>query len=244
MSNETGEGMATRAPKVVPVVTIDGPGGSGKGTLAQMVATALGWHLLDSGALYRLVALAARNHGVALDNEAALQVLAQHMDVQFIATDPQTPPSVILEGEEVTRDIRSEDIGRLASQVAVHPSVRDGLLVRQHAFREWPGLVADGRDMGTVIFPDAQIKVYLTASAEERARRRYKQLQEKGLDANLASLREAIEARDAQDMGRAIAPLKPADDATIIDSSLMTIEQVFADVMRLVRLRWPERGQA
>lgn len=217
--------------RLAPVITIDGPGGSGKGTIAQMIANELGWNLLDSGALYRLVALAARNHGVALDNSEGLSVLARHMDVQFVATEPDTPPTVILEGEEVTRDIRSEEVGKQASTLAVFPSVRDGLLMRQHDFREMPGLVADGRDMGTVVFPDAELKIYLTASAEARANRRFKQLQDKGMDANVADLLKAIQARDDQDMNRSIAPLKPADDAVLIDSTEFSIAEVFNQVI-------------
>ncbi len=214
-----------------PVITLDGPGGSGKGTIAQKVAQKLGWHLLDSGALYRLVALAANNHGVALDNEESVRILAENMDVQFLVDDPEEPIKVVLEGEVVTNDIRSEEAGRGASKVAVLSGVRQGLLQRQHDFREAPGLVADGRDMGTVIFPDAELKIYLTASVEERAERRFKQLQEKGMSANLADLQDSIQARDEQDMNRSVAPLVPADDAIVIDSSDMTIDQVFAEVM-------------
>ena len=214
-----------------PVITLDGPGGSGKGTIAQKVAQKLGWHLLDSGALYRLVALAANNHGVALDNEESVRILAENMDVQFLVDNPEEPIRIILEGENVTDDIRTEEAGRGASKVAVLPGVRQGLLQRQHDFREAPGLVADGRDMGTVVFPDAELKIYLTASVEERAERRLKQLQQKGMSANLADLQDSIQARDEQDMNRSVAPLVPADDAIVIDSTSMSIDEVFAELM-------------
>ncbi len=222
--------------KFVPVVTIDGPSGSGKGTIAQRVARALGWHFLDSGALYRLVALAARNHGVAWDNEAGLEVLARNMDVQFLASE-KGDPRIIMEGEDVSRDIRTDEMGQGASKVAILPAVREGLLQRQRDFRDTPGLVADGRDMGTVVFTDAPLKIYLTASAEERAQRRFKQLQEKGLSANLSDLLRSIQARDEQDMNRPIAPLKPAEGAMMLDSTRSSIEEVFAEVMAEVRAR-------
>lgn len=214
----------------VPVITIDGPSGSGKGTICQLLARELGWELLDSGALYRLVGLAARHHGVELDNEEALVVLAAHLDVQFVARTDNSV-QIILEGEEVTDAIRTEVVGKDASIVAAIPEVRDALLERQRAFAEPPGLIADGRDMGTVVFPDAALKIYLDASAEERASRRYNQLINKGLGASLQAILEDIQARDDRDMNRAVAPLKPAADAVILDTTTMSIKEVLAAVM-------------
>lgn len=192
----------------------------------------LGWNLLDSGALYRLLAFAAVNHGVDLTNEEALKVLAAHLDVQFVAADGSHGQRIILEGEEVTDVIRTEQVGAGASQVAALPAVRDALLQRQRAFREAPGLVADGRDMGTVVFPDAPLKIFLTASAEERARRRYLQLKAKGADVDQSALLEEIRERDERDSQRAVAPLKPADDAILLDSTEMSIEAVVETIIR------------
>lgn len=220
-----------------PVITIDGPGGSGKGTLAGMLAARLSWKLLDSGALYRLLAHAATKHDVALTDEQALAGLAAQLDVQFIPGADGSEQQVVLEGLDVTRAIRTETAGAGASQVAVLPAVREALLGRQQAFRESPGLVADGRDMGTVVFPDAQLKIFLTASAEIRAERRYRQLLEKGGTATLASLLDDITARDERDMNRSIAPLRPADDAVLIDSSQMSIGKVLETVQQLARER-------
>ncbi len=217
----------------VPVICIDGPVGSGKGTIASLVAQRLGFNLLDSGALYRLTALAAVNHGVALDNEAALEVLAAHLDVQFELGAPGDPARIILEGEPVDKVIRSETCGGNASKIAGFVGVRAALLERQRAFAEAPGLVADGRDMGTVVFPDADLKIFLVASAEERARRRFEQLKAKGLDANLSHLLDEIRQRDERDMNRAIAPLKPADDAIVLDSTKLSIEEVLDRVLAL-----------
>jgi len=220
-----------------PVITIDGPSGSGKGTIAGILAKRLGWKLLDSGALYRLLAYAARNHGVDLSNEASLMVMAAHLDVQFIAAADGQPQRIVLEGDDVTRDIRNEQVGAGASQVAALPAVRDALLQRQRAFQESPGLVADGRDMGTVVFPEAALKVFLTASAEERARRRYLQLKAAGNDVSLSSLLDEIRARDERDTQRAVAPLKPAADAIQLDSTELSIEQVLERIMSEIALR-------
>ncbi|MFB9885268.1 (d)CMP kinase [Balneatrix alpica] len=214
----------------VPVVTVDGPSGSGKGTICKRLAAKLGWHLLDSGALYRLVALAASRHHLEHSDEDALSVLAAHLDVQFNADNAGEGVQVILEGEDVTRAIRMEEVGRLASQVAAFPRVRDALTSRQRLFANAPGLIADGRDMGTVIFPYAPLKIYLTASAEERAKRRLLQLQNQGVGASFDKILQDIQARDAQDMQRPVAPLKPADDAIIIDSSQLSIEQVLDEI--------------
>lgn len=221
----------------IPVLTIDGPSASGKGEISRRVARALGWHLLDSGALYRLVALAAQRHAIALDAEGALGALAGHLDVQFLDAGADAETRILLEGEEVTTLIRAEAVGEAASRAAALPAVREGLLARQRAFRQPPGLVADGRDMGSVVFPTAGIKVFLTASAEERARRRYKQLKEKGMDANLDSLVEDIGRRDQRDVSRPVAPLRPAPDAVLLDSTALDIEAVTSRVLALVRGR-------
>lgn len=214
----------------IPMITIDGPSGSGKGTIAQRLAEQLGWHLLDSGAIYRVLALAALHHGVALDDEEGLVPLAAHLDVQFV-TNSQKQIRTILEGEDVSSSIRSEEVGGAASKVAAYPRVREALLRRQRAFRQLPGLVADGRDMGTVVFPEAPVKIFLTASAEERANRRYLQLQSAGASANLAQILADVQARDDRDMNRATAPLRPAEDAKVIDSSALSIDEVLSIIL-------------
>ena len=219
---------------LIPVVTIDGPSGSGKGTISKLLAQRMGWHLLDSGALYRVLGLAAEHHGVSLDDEDALEVLAGHLDVQFQAELEQEGVQVVLEGEEVTAAIRSDACSQAASVVAAIAKVRVALLDRQRAFAELPGLVADGRDMGTVVFPDAPVKIFLTASAEERARRRFNQLMHKDTGANLQRVLDDIKARDDRDMNRAASPLKPADGALVLDSTELSIDEVLARVMQKV----------
>ncbi|WP_417519580.1 (d)CMP kinase [Marinobacter sp.] len=214
-----------------PVIAVDGPGGSGKGTVTQMLARELGWHLLDSGALYRLTALAATRQNVSLDDEASLVLVAASLDVAFQPTQEGEPVKVILAGEDVTSDIRTETCGDNASRIAVMQPVRDALLQRQRDFRQEPGLVADGRDMGTVVFPDAPVKIFLTASAEERARRRFGQLKAAGVDVSIDALLEEIRVRDERDMNRSAAPLKPADDAQVIDSTGLSIQEVLGRCM-------------
>ena len=209
----------------IPVITIDGPTASGKGTVASRVAEALGFAFLDSGALYRLTALSALEAGIALDDEAALARLAGALDVRFEGE------RILLSGREVSGQIRAEAVGVAASRIATLPSVRRALVDLQHAFRKAPGLVADGRDMGTVIFPDAPLKVFLTASVEARADRRYKQLIDKGFPANMADLVQDLRERDARDTQRAVAPLRPAEGAHLLDTSDMGIEQAVAQVL-------------
>lgn len=216
------------------VVAIDGPGGSGKGTIAAALAAALGWRLLDSGALYRLVALAARRRGVTLDAAEGLATVAAGLDVRFEAGAGGSE-RVWLGDTEVTDEIRTETSGEMASQVAAVPAVRAALLERQRAFAAPPGLVADGRDMGTVVFPDAVLKLFLTASAEERARRRHKQLKEKGIDVSLRDLSREISDRDRRDATRSVAPLRPADDAKVLDSTDLTPSEVLDQVFRWLR---------
>lgn len=217
----------------VPVVTIDGPSGSGKGTVGRMLARELGFQYLDSGALYRLLALAARWHKVAIENVEGIAVLAAHMDISFDANGAGEP-KIRLEGEDVTAIVRTEEMGAAASVVAAIPAVREALLHRQRSFLQAPGLVADGRDMGTVVFPAADVKIYLTATPEVRAQRRYNQLIDKGENVSLAALVEQVRARDERDEGRQASPLRPAADALILDSSALTIEQVFAEALRKV----------
>jgi 3-phosphoshikimate 1-carboxyvinyltransferase len=211
--------------QAVPVIAIDGPSASGKGTVAQRVAKALGFHFLDSGALYRLLGLAAQTHGVSLDDEAGLARLASRISIRFEGTE------IWLDGAQVGDELRTEEAGAAASKVAALPMVRAALLHKQHAFRRAPGLVADGRDMGSVVFPDAVLKVFLTASAEARAERRYKQLKEKGMDANMPTLLLDIRARDERDSQRSVAPLQLAPGAGLLDTTNLTVEQGVAEVL-------------
>ena len=223
----------------VPVVAIDGPAASGKGTVAQRVAEATGFHYLDSGALYRLVAYKALATGADVDAEARLAALAAALDVRFDGD------AVVLDGRDVTAGLRDEAVSAAASRVAVHPAVRAALLSRQRAFRRPPGLVADGRDMGSVVFPDAAVKVFVTASADERAKRRWLQLRGRGIDVNIQSLLRDIQDRDARDRARAVAPLVAAPDALVLDTTDMTIEAAAAAVLSRMRdagLAWRARS--
>lgn len=227
----------------IPILTIDGPSGSGKGTISRAVAERLGWHYLDSGALYRAVGLAAAWEGVDLSDAEAVAQCARRTEIRF-ETQGAGEPHVIVNGKDATRQLRTETAGAAASAIAAQPPVRAALLDLQHGFRRLPGLVADGRDMGTVIFPDAPYKVFLTASAGERAQRRYKQLKEKGVSVNLDSLLHEIAARDERDAGRAVAPLKPAQDAVVVDSTGTPIAEVIERVLAVLpeKLRKPRQA--
>ena len=222
----------------VPVLTIDGPSGSGKGTVCRAAAKALGWGLLDSGALYRLVALAGRHAGVALDDAEGLSRIAEQLDIRF-GSDSAGDELVLLSGREVTRAMRTETAGSDASKVAALPLVRAALLGRQRRFAVPPGLVADGRDMGTVVFPDARVKIFLTASAAERAARRHKQLKEKGVAATLAALSREIAERDERDITRSASPLVASEDAVLLDTTGMPVDAVVGRVLEIARASLP-----
>ena len=219
---------------LIPVITIDGPSGTGKGTVSRLLAQQLGWHFLDSGALYRLVAYGAEKAGISLDDHTALSGYARHLPVTFNATSLADEPRIMLDNQDVTEGIRTESAGNAASVVAAVPAVREALLVRQRDFRQPPGLVADGRDMGTTVFPDADIKVFLTASTEERAKRRYKQLKEKGNSVSLTALVQDITDRDERDANRPVYPLKPPKYAVIVDTTELAIDAVLQRVMELI----------
>lgn len=214
---------------MIPVIAIDGPSASGKGTIAQLVAKQLGYHYLDSGALYRIVALAASNKGISWQNEAALAEMTRNLDIQFKNGE------IILDGINVSEEVRTEAMGKGASEVAVHPAVRRTLINLQHSFRKMPGLVADGRDMATVVFPDAVLKIFLTASAEVRAERRYKQLMAKEIRANLLDILQDLQKRDTRDQQRLVAPLQQSADAKLLETSQLTIEQSVERVLEMAQ---------
>jgi cytidylate kinase len=219
----------------IPVITIDGPSGTGKGTVSALLAKELGWHYLDSGSLYRVLALAADSHQISLDDELRLVVLAQQLDVKFIPAHDHLAPDVVLEGSNISESIRSESCGNKASIVGALAKVREALIARQRAFRIAPGLVTDGRDMGSVIFPDAPLKIFLSAETEERARRRYLQLKKRGISVSLDTLCADLVERDRRDRDRAVAPLKPAVDAHIIDTTHLSVDEV----LQAIKQRMP-----
>ncbi len=218
-----------------PVITIDGPSGTGKGTIAQMLAEALGWHTLDSGAIYRAVAWAALSHVVDPNNESALVAMIARCEIRLIVQSPQLPVQVLCDDRDITRLIRVEEVGMAASKISSHPEVRLAVLPFQREFRQNPGLITDGRDMGTVVFPDADLKIYLDADPAVRAARRHKQLYDKGIHVSLRDIETGLSKRDVQDITRQVAPLKPAVDAYTIDTTHISAEQVFAKVMAFVR---------
>lgn len=224
----------------IPVITVDGPSGAGKGTVCSHLANWLAWNFLDSGALYRILAVAAEKHHLAANNESVIAELAESLDVVFDRPQPGKDVTVIFEGNDISQEIRTEECGNSASQIAALPEVRSALLERQRKFRQKPGLVADGRDMGTVVFADAPLKIYLIASAAERAKRRYKQLKQKGFSVNLPRLTADIAERDTRDSQRTISPLKPADDAIVVDTTTLEISTVIQKIEKLVRETLPD----
>lgn len=229
---------------IVPVVTVDGPGGTGKGTVCAGLSGRLGWHLLDSGALYRAVGLAAQRRGIDLERGGAVAELASTIQIRFSREATGSEPiRTWVDGLEVSDDIRTEECGAAASRIAAHPEVRASLLAQQRRFRKEPGLVADGRDMGTVVFPDAVLKFYLTASVEVRAKRRHKQLKQKGIDVSLRRLFADIAERDRRDQGRSVSPMRPAEDSIVLDTSNRESGEVLELVMDWVRQRYPRAGQ-
>lgn len=221
-----------------PIITVDGPSGAGKGTISILLAKKLGWHFLDSGAIYRVLAIASIHHQIPASDEAGLLPLASGLDVNFETSEFGT--RIMLEGEDVSEVIRTEEVGAVASQIASLPAVREALLRRQRAFKQAPGLVADGRDMGTVVFPHAQVKIFLTASAEERASRRFNQLKDAGHGVSISRLLADIRARDERDANRSVAPLMPAEDALIIDSTELSVEQVIEKIEEFIDLKLSE----
>lgn len=218
----------------IKIITIDGPSGTGKGTMANLLSQHLGWRCLDSGALYRLVGLAVKRAGINTENVEKVSEIVRNMDINF------RPDGIRMSSEDVTNAIRTEEIGNMASKIAAIPEVRTELLAWQRDYVQEPGLVADGRDMGTTVFPEARLKIFLTASPEERAKRRYKQLKEKGLDVNLKNLIEEIRKRDDRDQNRSVAPLRAADDALVIESTRLSIEDVFNRILEQVRIAFPD----
>jgi cytidylate kinase len=224
----------------IPVITVDGPSGTGKGTVCSYFATKLHWHLLDSGALYRVVAFVANQQSIPLDDEVKLALLASSLNLEFQIMDDLTGIAAILDGANISEEIRTETCGNAASLVAALPAVRESLFHRQQKFRQTPGLIADGRDMGTIVFHDAELKIFLTASAEERAKRRYKQLIGKGINVNLRGLSADIAERDKRDKERLVSPLKPADDAIVFDTTGCDVDVVIKQISALVRSRFAD----
>ncbi|WP_196138256.1 (d)CMP kinase [Aliikangiella sp. G2MR2-5] len=222
------------------IITVDGPSGAGKGTVSQLLADKLGWHMLDSGALYRVLGVAVEKHGIDINNESEVTDLARNLDIDFISNKDTGEIEPLLQGENLGAMIRTDQAGQAASKVAAIPTVRDALLARQRDFYRLPGLVADGRDMGTIVFPDAPVKIFLTASAECRAERRYKQLKNKGVDANMRALLDSIKARDERDQTRSVAPLVPAEGAFVVDSSNLSISEVLTQVLDFASKSFPE----
>lgn len=228
----------------IPVITIDGPSGVGKGTVSFLLAQLMDWHLLESGTLYRALAMAAKQRGVDLQDEAALSYIAKYLDVVFLAPKKGERARILLEGQDCTETICTEDVASHASEVSKFNDVRQALLQRQRDFRQSPGLIAEGRDMGTVVFPDATIPFFMTASVEERAKRRFKQLKEKGINVNIDKLRQEIAERDERDQNRTSAPLKPADNAVMIDTSGLSVEEVMVrvktEINQVLDIEWPD----